>query len=89
MEYVANKVDGQDLMFHVQMKHKDKDLAFNVVCAADESEIEDLIQVYLDMLDNPPVVKPQVAPQFDAMALIKEQQAMIEALKARLDAAKI
>lgn len=86
MNYTANIVEDQQLMFHIKMEHNGDNIAFNVVCAEDESEIPDLIQVHLDMLDNPPAVNLQPVEQVDQMGLIEKQQASIEALEARIAA---
>lgn len=49
-------------MFAIVMTHKDEDITFNVVCAHDESEIPDLVSLYLNYLDNPPKPPSEVAP---------------------------
>lgn len=89
MNYKSNKIQDQKLMFHIEMEHKGQNITFNVVCAESESEIPELINQYLEMLDNPPKVEAQTTPQIDPMTLVKEQQAIIDDLKARLDAAGI
>jgi hypothetical protein len=84
MEYTSHKVDDQNLMFHIAMMHKDKEISFNVVCAESEDEIEGLIQTHLDFLDNPPVISP--APQSNTRSLVEQQAEMIAALEARITA---
>jgi len=87
MEYTVDKIEDQQLMFHIKMKHNDKDIEFNVVCAVNDSEISELVAHYLNFLDNPPVIQAQATsatPQIDLPTLIQEQQAIIEELKTRI-----
>lgn len=39
-------------MFRIQMKHNEKDVSFNVVCAENEEEIEGLIAIHLETLEK-------------------------------------
>jgi hypothetical protein len=57
MNYISNKVQGQELMFHIEMERNGQNLAFNVVCAQSDLEIPELISQYLEMLDSPPAVQ--------------------------------
>lgn len=88
MNYQATKVEGQKLMFQITMKHNDEDIVFNVVCATDESEIDRLVKQYIDYLENPvKTIEPQ--PQTISIeAVLQQQQAMIEELKAEIAAMK-
>lgn len=52
MDYKSIKVDGQKLMYRIEMQHAGKFVAFNVVCANDESEIDSLVQHHLNFLDS-------------------------------------
>jgi hypothetical protein len=81
MEYTVNKIEDQQLMFHIKMKHNGKDIGFNVVCAVNDSEIPELVAFHLNALDNPPVIQAQTTPQINPSTLIQEQQAIIEELK--------
>jgi len=80
MEYIAQAVEGQSLMFNITTKHKGEDINFNVVCASSEAEIPDLVSHHLDYLDNPPVIVPNQSTN------ISDQQATINALTARIEA---
>ena len=89
MNYTAHKIDGQNLMFHIIATHNNKEIEFNVVCASNDSEIENLVLNHLNFLDNPPVFQQQKQVSLDMTTLFEEQQAIIESLKARLDAANL
>jgi hypothetical protein len=52
MNYIAEKVEGQNLMFRISMVHNEKDIFFFVSCAKDESEIPSLIKYYLQEVEN-------------------------------------
>jgi hypothetical protein len=56
MDYTSTKIEGQALMYTVEMEYKDEIIRFNVVCAKDEDEIPDLVAhhiEYLKSLSNP------------------------------------
>ena len=56
MDYTITKIEGQALMYTVEMEYKDEIIRFNVVCAKDEDEIPDLVAhhiEYLKSLSNP------------------------------------
>jgi hypothetical protein len=85
MEYIAQAIEGQSLMFNITTKHNGEDINFNVVCASSETEIPDLISHHLDYLDNPPVIVPnQSINAPDMSQTIQDQQATINALIARI-----
>lgn len=87
MEYTVKKVDNQNLMFAVTTTHNNKEITFNVVCAADESEIPELIANHLNFIENPP--SPPLVNQEekkDLQSLVQEQQSIIESLTARIAA---
>ena len=84
MEYTSEKLQDQNLLFRITTENNGEKVTFNVVCANDESEIEELIQVYLDYLNNPqPITKQE--PEQAIHETIQEQQTLILALTARLD----
>ncbi|HEV8077877.1 MAG TPA: hypothetical protein VGP45_05780 [Marinobacter sp.] len=85
MEYLAHKMSDQELGYVIKMTHNEQDLSFSVICAKDESEIPDLIQNYLDFLDNPPAPSGQAQDQSnDVTTLVKQQQEIIDDLRARV-----
>ena len=87
MEYIANKMSDQKLGYVIEMTHNDQDLKFSVVCAKDESEIPELIQGYLNFLENPPAFLGQAQDQSnDVTMLVKQQQEIIDTLTARIEA---
>lgn len=87
MNYTSIPVEGQNLMFNITTKHNGEDINFNIVCASDESEIPDLVSHHLDYLDNPPVIVPNQNTNVPDMAqTIQEQQTIINALIARIEA---
>lgn len=87
MEYTSNKVDGQELMFAITTTHNGEEITFNVVCAADESEIPDLVAHHIDFLENPPVVQAGAqAESQDLNSIVQQQQAIIESLTTRIAA---
>ena len=89
MEYTSNKVDGQALMFAITTTRNGEEITFNVICAADESEVPDLVAYHLDFLDNPPLVQTSMQEAGpDLKTIIQEQQAIIEQLKTDVAALK-
>jgi|688.fasta_scaffold504360_2 hypothetical protein len=54
MKYISEKLQDQNLMYKITTTNNGEEITFNVVCASDESEIEDLIQFHLDCINNPP-----------------------------------
>ena len=75
MEYTANKVDGQNLMYNITTQHNGEEISFNVVCANDESEIPELVEFHLNYLDNPmPVVIAEPPKPTKEELLIKLQE---------------
>lgn len=52
MSYKAIKVDGQKFMYRIEMQRNGEPLVFNVVCAESDSEIDSLVQHYLNFLDS-------------------------------------
>jgi hypothetical protein len=88
MTYTTSRLENQTLMFKITTKHNGEEISFNVVCANDESEIPALVEFYINFLDAPPPVYPQQAPTPDLNALVQEQQAAIQELKAQVDALK-
>ena len=77
------------MAFAITTTHNEKEITFNVVCANSEDEIPELVAYHLAFLDSPPpIFIPQEQTQnVTTENLIAEQQAIIESLKARLDAA--
>ena len=53
MEYTAEKLEDQNLMYRITTTNNGEEITFNVVCANDESEIEGLVQYHLDFINNP------------------------------------
>lgn len=85
MKYIKHKMSDQKLGYVIEMTHNDQDLSFSVICAKDESEIPELIQNYLDFLENPPAPSEQAQNQSsDVTMLVKQQQEIIEDLRARV-----
>jgi hypothetical protein len=87
MTYTANKIEGQNLMYNIVTQHNDKEISFDVVCANDESEISELVKHHLNYLDNPnPVVQQPTQQTVDVNEVLRQQQALIADLTARLAA---
>ena len=85
MEYTSEKLQDQNLLFKITTENNGEKVTFNVVCANDESEIEELIQVYLDYLNNPqPITKPE--PEQSIHETIKELKAIIDTQAERIKA---
>lgn len=71
------------MAFEITTENNGEEITFNVVCANDESEIEGLIQSYLDFINNPQPVIPQepVAPNKEQLLTqLQALQAQIESL---------
>jgi outer membrane lipopolysaccharide assembly protein LptE/RlpB len=89
MEYTANKIEGQNLMFKIVTQHNDEEISFDVVCANDESEIPELIECHLNFLDNPaPVISQQAQQTINVNDMLRLQQSQIEELRAEIQALK-
>jgi hypothetical protein len=83
MKYISEKLQDQNLMYKITTTNNGEEITFNVVCASDESEIEDLIQFHLDCINNPQPIIPQEPVQPTKAELMAELQvltAKIEAL---------
>lgn len=52
MDYKFTKIDGQQLMYTVEMEYNDELIRFNVVCAEDESEMPDLVAHHIEYLNS-------------------------------------
>jgi hypothetical protein len=52
MNYIAEKVEGQNLMFKIKTTHNEKEISFFIVCAKDESEIPSLIEYHLQEVEK-------------------------------------
>jgi len=81
MTYTANRLEDQTLMFKITTEHNGKEISFNVVCANNESEIPDLIDVYINFLDAPTPVYSQQAPITDLNTVVQELTARLEVLE--------
>jgi len=83
MTYTATKLDNG--MHRIEMQDG---LAFNVV-VTDESQLDELVEFYLDFLKNPPTPpQPSAQPPVDLAKLVQEQQAVIQQLQADVAALK-
>jgi len=82
MEYQINKVDEQQLMYSITTTNNGEEIAFNVVCANDESEIEGLVQFHLDFINNPQPIIPQEPVQPTKEQLLAELQALTAKIEA-------
>jgi hypothetical protein len=83
MEYIANKIEDQNLMYRISTINNGEEITFNVVCANDESEIEGLVEFYLDSINNPQPIVPQEPVQptkSELLAQLQALQAQIESL---------
>ena len=81
MLYEKFKIEDQELAFHIKTTHNGEEISFNVVCGSDESEIDELVNFYLQSLTNPPVY--DVIPQEPNITL-EEAKLKIESLEARI-----
>lgn len=83
MQYTAEKIEEQNLMYRITTTNNGEEITFNVVCASDESEIDGLVQFHLDSINNPQPVVPQepVAPTKEQLlAQLQALQTQIESL---------
>lgn len=83
MEYISEKIDGQNLTYRITTQYNGEEISFNVVCANDESEVPELVQFHLNYLDNPAPVVPVEPPKptkEELMAKLQELQAQIMSL---------
>jgi hypothetical protein len=81
MTYTAKRLEDQTLMFKITTEHNGKEISFNVVCANNESEIPDLVDVYINFLDATPPVYSQQTPIADLNTIVQELTARLEALE--------
>lgn len=84
MEYTAKKIEHQQMAYEITTENNGEKITFNVVCAKDESEIDGLVEYYIDFINNPKPVVPQepVPPtKEELMAKLLEIQAQLEGLK--------
>lgn len=89
MDYKAIKIDGQQLAYRIETTNNGEPIAFNVVCASDESEILSLVEHHLNFINNPPAINPAPKEQpIDQIALLKELKAELDATKAEVAALK-
>jgi hypothetical protein len=58
MTYEALKIDGQRCMYRIKTEHNGMPVEFNVACANDESEIDELVSFHLAYLDAPAPTYP-------------------------------
>jgi len=85
MEYISEKLQDQNLMYKITTTNNGEEISFNVVCANNESEIEELIQVHLDYLNNPqPMVKQEQTQSIHET--IQELKAIIDTQAERIKA---
>jgi hypothetical protein len=82
MEYTAEKLEEQNLMYRITTTNKGEEITFNVVCANDESEIEGLIQFHLDCINNPQPIVLQEPVQPNKEQLLAELQALTAKIEA-------
>jgi hypothetical protein len=82
MEYTAEKFEDQNLMYRITTTNNGEEIAFNVVCAEDESEIEGLVQFHLDSINNPQPIIPQELVQPTKEQLLAELQALTAKIEA-------
>lgn len=82
MEYIANKLEDQNLMYQITTTNNGEEITFNVVCAEDESEIEGLVQYHLDYINNPQPIIPQEPVQPTKEQLLAELQALTAKIEA-------
>lgn len=72
------------MAFEITTENNGEQITFAVVCAKDESEIDGLVECYLDFINNPQPVVPQepVPPtKEELMAKLLEIQAQLEGIK--------
>ena len=87
MEYISEKLQDQNLMYKITTTNNGEEISFNVVCANNESEIEELIQVHLDYLNNPqPMVKQEQTQSQSIHETIQELKAIIVTQATRITA---
>lgn len=84
MEYTAKKIENQQMAFEITTENNGEEITFNVVCANDESEIDGLVEYYLNFINNPqPVALQELVPptKEELLAKLLEIQAQLEAMK--------
>jgi hypothetical protein len=84
MQYTAEKIEEQNLMYRITTTNNGEEITFNVICANDESEIEGLVEYHLNFINDPQPVVPQEPVQptkEELMAKLLEIQAQLERFK--------
>jgi len=82
MEFTANKIEEQNLMYKITTINNGEEITFNVVCAKDESELDGLVNFYLDGLNNPQPIIIQEPVQPNKEQLLAELQALTAKIEA-------
>ena len=75
MTYISTLVEGN--RYKIETDFNGDAISFDVVVANNESEIQELVEDYLDLLANPCAVQQQQTPTLDLASLVQEQQAQI------------
>jgi hypothetical protein len=77
-----------DNTYEIESEFNEELVKFRVVVANDDSEVEGLVNFYLDSLANPKQVIQQENSQTNLESLVQEQQAIITQLQADVAALK-
>jgi hypothetical protein len=84
MTYTSNFIG--DNTYEIESEFNDEPVKFRVVVASDESEVEGLVDFYLDSLANPKQIVQQENSPTNLESLVQEQQALITTLTDRITA---
>jgi hypothetical protein len=76
MQYTAEKIEEQNLMYRITTTNNGEEITFNVICANDESEIEGLVEYHLNFINDPQPVVPQEKAQPTKSELLAQLQAL-------------
>lgn len=81
--YTAEQFDEK--AYRITTDFDGKEINFNVVVANNESELDELVECYLNYLRNPNPVIVSQEPTKTTEQIIQEQQAIISELKTRIE----
>jgi hypothetical protein len=60
MDYTYKLIENK--IYRITTELNDETINFNVIVAEDESEISDLVELYINHLTNPPSLPPEPTP---------------------------
>ena len=84
MAYTFQKILDQELSYLITTENNGEEITFNVVCAKNESELDDLVTFHLNFLNTPTVIPS--APPEPTPPTAAELMAELQALTAKINA---